>query len=148
MELREKIKLIRKVRNYTQVNFAKLIDIPFSTFKRYELGDSEVAISAFFKITKEFPEYALWLSSDEVAPESGQIAPGDEAPKMGGNGVPEKLLNAAFEKTITTSISLGWLTAKPEIQFSMLSDLMRHDFVEQGGKLIAQDADANESQTA
>ncbi|GIC79349.1 helix-turn-helix transcriptional regulator [Moritella sp. F3] len=148
MELKEKIKLIRNTHGYTQANFAKLTDIPFRSYQKYELGNTEVAMSAFLKISDKFPQYALWLTTGKVNLEAGQVAPGDEAPKMSGDGVPEELLNTAFEKTITTSISLGWLTAKPEIQFSMLSDLMRHDFVEQGGKLISQDADESENQTA
>ncbi len=148
MNLNEKIKLIRKTHGSTQKVFAEILSMPISTLKKYESGDREPSGSALQKIANQFPNFSLWLILNEVAPESGQVAPGDEAPKMSGDGVPAELLNAAFEKTITTSISLGWLTAKPEIQFSMLSDLMRHDFVEQGGKLILQDADENESQTA
>jgi len=148
MNLNEKIKLIRKTHGSTQKVFSEILSMPISTLKKYESGDREPSGSALQKIANQFPNFALWLILDEIAPESGQVAPGDKTPKMSGDGVPEELLNTAFEKTITTSISLGWLTAKPEIQFSMLSDLMRHDFVEQGGKLIAQDADANESQTA
>ncbi len=148
MKLNEKLKLIRTTHSHTQIKFSELIDIPRRTYQKYELGNAEMPTSAFLKISDRYPQYALWLVSDKVAPEIGQVAPSDDTPKMGFSGVPEELLNTAFEKTITTSISLGWLTAKPEIQFSMLSDLMRHDFVEQGGKLISQDADENESQIA
>ena len=50
--------------------------------------------------------------------------------------VPVELLNAAFEQTLTTSIELGWVTPKEGVNFSMLADLLRHDFVQQGGRLI------------
>jgi len=92
-------------------------------------------------------QYALWFTTNTIAPESGQIAPGDDAPKMSGNGVPVKLLNAAFEQTLTTSIELGWITPKEGVNFSMLSDLLRHDFVQQGGRLIelVEDDEANKA---
>lgn len=148
MELKDKIKLIRTSHSYTQLKFSEKLDMPMTSLRKYESGQREPSGKALLKIIETFPQHALWLTTGDVIPEGGQVAPGDETPKMSGAGVPEELLNTAFEKAITTSISLGWLTAKPEIQFSMLSDLMRHDFVEQGGKLIAQDADENESQTA
>lgn len=145
MELKEKIKTIRKTHGYTQKSFAKYLDIPAGSYQKYELGDVEVSMSAFLKITEHFSEYALWLTTTKVAPEIGQIAPGDNTPKMGYTGVPAELLNSAFEKTITASIALGWLSAKPDIKFSMLADLLRHDFVEMGGKLIEQEKDESKT---
>lgn len=138
MVLREKLKLIRKASGQTQPNFAKSISVSLSTYKRYELGDSEMSITAFFNLTEKYPEYSLWLTSGETIPSAGQISPNDEKPVMEGAAVPAELLNAAFERTMTASIALGWLTPKPDIQFSMLADLLRHDFVAEGGKLIEQ----------
>ncbi|MFT5879583.1 MAG: transcriptional regulator with XRE-family HTH domain [Moritella sp.] len=147
MELKDKIKLIRKAHGYTQAKFAENLDIAFRTFQKYELGNVELSMKAFLKISEKYPQYALWLTTTKVAPEIGQIAPGDNAPQMGSAGVPAELLNSAFEKTITASIALGWLSAKPDIKFSMLADLLRHDFVAEGGKLIEQAADESESKT-
>jgi len=136
MELREKIKLIRNKHGIKQFEFAESIDIPRRTYQKYESGDVEVSIKAFLNTTSKYPEYALWLSTSQVEPSVGQIAPGDQTPKMGKDGVPAELLNAAFEQTLTTSIELGWITPKEGVNFSMLSDLLRHDFVQQGGRLI------------
>ncbi|CAM3204410.1 helix-turn-helix domain-containing protein [Moritella viscosa] len=136
MELRDKFKLIRKTQGLTQTAFAEKLDVAFRTYQKYELGNVEVSIKAFLSLTKKHPEYALWLSTSNVEPEVGQIAPGDSTPRMGKDGVPAELLNAAFEKTLTTSIELGWITPKEGVNFSMLSDLLRHDFVQQGGRLI------------
>lgn len=146
MELRKKLKLIRTANGYTQPKFAEFIGIPVSTYKKYELGDSEVAISAFLKVAEKFPSYALWLTTGEISPEAGQTAPGEDAPKMGQAGVPAELLNSAFERTMDASISLGWLSPKDGIKFSMLADLFRHDFVEVGGVLIEPAAAKDESQ--
>lgn len=145
MILREKLKLIRKFHKFTQSDFAEFIAIPLSTYKKYELGASEVAIGNFFKITEKFPQYSLWLSIGEVAPESGQISPDQEVPKMVGSGVPVSIVDDAFDKTIETSVVLGWLTPKEGIEFSMLSDLHRHNFVEAGGVLLEQDSAQGQS---
>ena len=147
MKLREKLKLVRKISNQTQPDFAKSIAVSLSTYKRYELGESEISIAAFLKIVEKHPEYSLWLVSGETIPSAGQISPNDEKPKMEGAAVPAELLNAAFEQTLTTSIELGWITPKEGVNFSMLSDLLRHDFVQQGGRLIelAEDDEAHKA---
>lgn len=136
MKLREKLKLIRKTNKQTQPDFAKSISVSLSTYKRYELGDIEISMTAFLSLTEKHPEYSLWLISGETIPSAGQISPNDEKPKMEGAAVPAELLNAAFEQTLTTSIELGWITPKESVNFSMLSDLLRHDFVQKGGRLI------------
>lgn len=145
MNLNEKIRLIRKTHNHTQKVFAEILSMPISTLKKYENGDREPSGSALLKITESYPQYALWLTTDKVIPEGGQIRPGDSRIQMGYSGVPAELLNSAFEKTITASIALGWLSAKPDIKFSMLADLLRHDFVAEGGKLIEQAEDESKA---
>ena len=145
MELGAKFKIIRKKHKFTQVNFAKELDIPFGSYQKYELGQYEVASSALLKITEKFPEYTLWLMTGQVNIPAGQITPNDEKPKMEGAAVPAELLNAAFERMMTASIALGWLTPKPDIQISMLADLLRHDFVAEGGKLIERAEDERDA---
>jgi hypothetical protein len=68
-------------------------------------------------------------------------------PQMSSAGVPEKLLNDSFGQTMTTAIALSWLTPKEGLEFSMLSDLNRHNFVEAGGILFSQDSEQDESKT-
>jgi transcriptional regulator with XRE-family HTH domain len=148
MQLREKLKLIRNTHGIKQLEFAESIDIPRRTYQKYESGEVEVSIKAFLNTLEKYPEYALWLSISNVEPEVGQIAPGNNTPKMGKDGVPAELLNAAFEQTLTTSIELGWITPKEGVNFSMLSDLLRHDFVQQGGRLIEQAEDDEVKTTA
>ena len=148
MKLKDKFKLIRKTQGLTQTAFAEKLDGAFRTYQKYEHGTVEVSMKAFLSLTKNHPEYALWLSTSSVEPEVGQIAPGNNTPKMGKDGVPAELLNAAFEQTLTTSIELGWITPKEGVNFSMLSDLLRHDFVQQGGRLIEQAEDDEVKTTA
>lgn len=136
-----KIKAIRKKQKFTQAGFAKHLDIPASSYQRHELGNNEVPASLLFKITEKFPEYTLWLMTEQTNIAAGQISPSDEKTKMEGAAVPAELLNSAFERMLTASIALGWLTPKPEIKFSMLADLLRHDFIAEGGKLIEQSED-------
>lgn len=147
MELKIKIKLIRKKHGYTQVSFAKFLDIPYSSYQKYELGGNEISSSALFKIAEHFPQYTLWLMTEQARVDVIQASPSDDNVKMLENGVPAELLNAAFEQTLTTSIELGWITPKEGVNFSMLSDLLRHDFVQQGGRLIEQ-VEGDEANTA
>lgn len=141
VDLKLKIKAIRKKLKFTQASFAKSLGMSASSYQGYELGVSAVPSNLLLKITEEFPEYTLWLMTGETNIPAGQISPDDEKPKMEGAAVPAELLDAAFERMLTASIALGWLTPKPEIQFSMLADLLRHDFVAEGGKLIEQSED-------
>lgn len=145
MNLQEKIKLVRTSQAFTQAKFAEKIDIPLTSLRKYESGEREPSGKALLKIIDCFPQFALWITTEKTIPEGGQIAPGDKKPQMGDSGVPAELLNAAFERTMTASIALGWLTPKPDIQFSMLADLLRHDFVAEGGKLIEQAEDDREA---
>lgn len=136
MDLQEKIRLVRTSQKITQVKFAEITGIPATSIKKYEKGERKPSGEALLKIIEHFPQFALWMTTGETIPEGGQIMPGEIKIQMGYSGVPAELLNAAFEQTLTTSIELGWITPKEGVNFSMLSDLLRHDFVQQGGRLI------------
>lgn len=77
MNTAEKIKTIRKSENLTQAAFCEICGIPLSTLKNYEGGHSEVGLKTMLLIAKNprFKKYALWLTTDETAPEVGQISP-------------------------------------------------------------------------
>jgi len=147
MNLKEKLKLIQKTSGMTQPKFSAFVSIPLSTLKKYLTGERDVSGDAVLKIIETFPQYALWLTLNEVAPEIQQISPEQKMPLMSSAGVPEKLLDDAFGQTMTTAIALSWLTPKEGIEFSMLSDLHRHNFVEAGGILFSQDSEQDESKT-
>jgi len=147
MDLKEKIKLIRKASGLTQPKISELVGIPLNSIRNYERGERGVSALFLLKICEIFPQYTLWLMTNEIAPEVGQISPEQDMPKMASAGVPEKLLNDSFFQTMNTAIALSWLTPKEGLEFSMLSDLHRHNFVEAGGVLIAQDSTQGESKT-
>jgi transcriptional regulator with XRE-family HTH domain len=136
VNLQEKIKLVRKSQKLTQNKFAEVIGIPATSLKKYESGEREPSGKALLKIIECHPQFALWMVTGNTIPEGGQIEPGETKIQMGYSGVPVELLNAAFEQTLTTSIELGWITPKEGVNFSMLADLLRHDFVQNGGRLI------------
>lgn len=77
MKFHEKIKLVRMAEGLSQRQFSQIIDLPLSTLRKYELDSSIPNIQNLMKITKNprFKKYALWLTTDETAPEVGQIAP-------------------------------------------------------------------------
>ncbi len=88
MELKEKIKAIRKKVGSTQTDFAESLSIPLSTLKKYESGHSNIALPVITKITQHevYKKFALWLLTDDVAPESGQFSPDDELLPMKNTG--------------------------------------------------------------
>jgi len=145
MTLQEKIKLVRTSQKLTQDNFSEIIGIPKTSLRKYETGEREPSGKALLKIIESYPQFALWITTGETIPEGGQVMPGETKIQMGYSGVPAELLDAAFERMLTASIALGWLTPKPEIQFSMLADLLRHDFVAEGGKLVEQSEDERDA---
>lgn len=77
MTLSEKMKAIRKAEGLTMAEFCQLIEISTSTMEKYEMGKFEPGGTALTKITHHprFMKYTLWLMSDQIAPESGQISP-------------------------------------------------------------------------
>ncbi|MBL5901424.1 helix-turn-helix transcriptional regulator [Lelliottia amnigena] len=77
MQLSEKIRKIRISEGLTQAKFCEITQLPMGTLKRYEGGKSEPSVGALLHITQHpmFKKYALWLTTDETAPEIGQISP-------------------------------------------------------------------------
>lgn len=139
ISLGKKIKLIRDAEGMSRTQFLDATGIPPDTLKGWELEKSKsVASDKLELITKSavFKKYTLWLLTDESAPEVGQIAPSEESSKVVGAAIPEKILTSAFEQTMHTSISLGWLTPKDGINFEMLSDVFLADFEKVGGQTL------------
>jgi len=78
MELGLKLKEVRLTERLTQAEICEMTGIYLNTWKGYEYGRSKSVSSVeLLKITMHprFKKYALWLVTDEVAPECGQISP-------------------------------------------------------------------------
>lgn len=77
MKMSEKLKKIRKVEGLTQVKFCEISGIALGTLKNYEGGHQEPGIQVVLQVTHNprFKKYTMWLMTDDIAPESGQIAP-------------------------------------------------------------------------
>ncbi|ELN2576859.1 helix-turn-helix transcriptional regulator [Enterobacter kobei] len=75
--LGDKFRLIRKAEGLTRQEFADVVGLPYGTLTNYETKGFQVTEGAFIKVTKNprFKKYALWLCTDETAPEVGQISP-------------------------------------------------------------------------
>lgn len=73
----EKLKKIRTVEGLTQPQFASETGVSLGAIRNYETGQRDVGISVIDKIVNHvrFKKYALWLITNSIAPESGQIAP-------------------------------------------------------------------------
>ncbi len=76
----EKIRLIRKEEGLTQPEFAEITGISLNTIKNFEVKGREITSQNLLIITNHprFQKYALWLMTDQVAPEAGQISPAVE----------------------------------------------------------------------
>lgn len=78
MELAEKLKAIRIREGLTQAELCQETGLSLSSYEKYELAlRLEVSSVALLKITKHprFKKYTLWLMTDDVAPECGQVSP-------------------------------------------------------------------------
>lgn len=76
-EYEKKLKAIRIAEGHTQASFAELTGINVGTIKNYESGKREVGLSVIDRVlgTADFKKYMMWLMSDDIAPEVGQISP-------------------------------------------------------------------------
>lgn len=78
MLIGRKIREIRKAEGLTRKRLSEITGIPVATMKRFETDRIDnIGSETLFKITKNprFTKYTLWLMSDQIAPESGQISP-------------------------------------------------------------------------
>jgi transcriptional regulator with XRE-family HTH domain len=78
MDLGSKLKEVRLTERLTQSEICELTGVKIETWKGYEYGRSKsVSSIELLKVTMHprFKKYALWLVTDEVAPEAGQISP-------------------------------------------------------------------------
>jgi len=138
MNIGKKIKLAREVEGIKRSEFCESIGMTVDILKTYEVKERNIGFDNLSKIIShpKLEKYALWLTTGKTSPESGQIAPDGESSKIIGATVPEATLTSAFEKTMHTSISLGWLTPKDGVNFGMLSDVFLADFESVGGQVL------------
>lgn len=77
MGLPEKMKAIRAKEGLTQGEFCQLIEVSISSWKKYEAGITDMGLLPFMKVVNHprFKKYTLWLTTDDTAPDCGQISP-------------------------------------------------------------------------
>ncbi|MDU4425257.1 MAG: helix-turn-helix transcriptional regulator [Raoultella sp.] len=75
--INERIVLIRKSEYLSRQQLADLTGIPYGTLSYYESGRSIPPTDVMMRILQipKFTKYTLWFMTDQVSPESGQIAP-------------------------------------------------------------------------
>ena len=74
----EKLRLIREAEGFSRDEFVQITGVPAGNRKRYETGRTKCIGSEFLIMITQHPrftKYALWLMTDQIAPESGQISP-------------------------------------------------------------------------
>lgn len=73
----EKIKLIRESERLNRKEISELTGIAYGSFCGYEAGDKKPGVEAIMRLLQHprFMKYTLWFMTDQVSPESGQIAP-------------------------------------------------------------------------
>lgn len=73
----EKISLIRESERLSRRQISELTGVVYGSYCAYEAGDKKPGVEVVMKIlqTPQFTKYALWFMTDQISPESGQIAP-------------------------------------------------------------------------
>ncbi|MDR5611224.1 MULTISPECIES: helix-turn-helix transcriptional regulator [unclassified Arsenophonus] len=77
MSIAEKIKIIRESERLNRRQLAEMVNIPYSSLTYYETGRTTPDTYVTMKILShpKFLKYTMWFMTNEIAPESGQIAP-------------------------------------------------------------------------
>jgi len=77
IDVSEKIKLIRESERLNRREFSELTGVPYSSLSSYENRSKNAGVESIMKILQSprFTKYTLWFMTDQIAPESGQIAP-------------------------------------------------------------------------
>ena len=75
----QKIRHIRETMGLSRPKFAELLGVPPTTLKNYELGYREVGGAFLVALAhqEQLLKFTLWLLSDKIAPEIGQISPAE-----------------------------------------------------------------------
>ena len=75
----QKIRHIRETMGLSRPKFAELLGVPPTTLKNYELGYREVGGAFLVALAHQgqLHKFTLWLLSDKIAPEIGQISPAE-----------------------------------------------------------------------
>lgn len=76
MDLASKLKAIRRKEGVTQAEFCELVGLSISSYKKYESAMFEMGYGALCKVVNHprFTKYTLWLMTDQVAPDCGQMS--------------------------------------------------------------------------
>lgn len=74
-DLGKKIREIREVQGMSREAFAVTHGLPYGTVMNLEQGRTDPRSSILLKICKAYPQYALWLTTDQIQPEAGHISP-------------------------------------------------------------------------
>ena len=73
----EKLSLIRESERLNRKQFSEITGVPYSSLTYYESGRTIPPTDITMRILQHprFNKYTLWFMTDQVSPESGQIAP-------------------------------------------------------------------------
>ncbi|ASK73047.1 helix-turn-helix domain-containing protein [Klebsiella variicola] len=73
----EKLALIRESERLNRKQFAEITGVPYSSLTYYESGRTVPPTDVTMKILQNprFSKYTLWFITEQISPESGQIAP-------------------------------------------------------------------------
>lgn len=73
----EKLALMRESERLNRKQFAEITGVPYSSLTYYESGRTTPPTDVTMKILNhpQFMKYTMWFITDQIAPESGQIAP-------------------------------------------------------------------------
>lgn len=77
IDVSEKIKLVRESERLNRREFSEITGVPYSSLSSYENRSKNAGVESIMKILQHprFTKYTLWFMTDQIAPESGQIAP-------------------------------------------------------------------------
>lgn len=72
-----KLKAMREAEVLTRTAMAKMINIPYPTLTSYERDLTTMTYNVICKLLTHdrFIKYSLWFTTDQTAPEAGQISP-------------------------------------------------------------------------
>lgn len=73
----EKLALIRESERLNRKQFAEITGVPYGSLTYYESGRTTPPTDVTMKILNhpQFMKYTMWFITNQIAPESGQIAP-------------------------------------------------------------------------
>lgn len=139
-KLTEKIRQIREAETSGRAEFSQLIGVPKKTLENIELTGRAPKGEMLEAICQQWPEYTLWLMTDQTDKANGQVSPRDENIKRINMSDSDEYIGKysliEIRDVLKKNMKDRGITNKQVAKGTELSEKDLHDFFNRSGNIV------------